>query len=383
MKKSAKKRSSSSVGKVYESDDDDDDDGRDDDKVVDESKNKEIDDNVENDDDDRKSDKDEEDEEEEEEEEETETEEEETESEDEESKKKSSSKKSLKKSSGGGDPKLVQPKKTSRLSAATLKTRMMSSMLQNPVARKKIWLNVQQMMVRRGYEWVADRAPPTDYEQLLPNNKGLLGFFHMHAVDKTQDPTKKREPVYVAFCSKAGEPTLTKLTYPSRHIIVVSDSLTGRARAALQALPLKAPPLANTISTTNSTSPTTKETLPPTSAAITKKGQVVPPPMILHTTNLREAFVEAFTSSFFMFDLLKQRYLKVVEFSPISGNELENVFQVFERKRDISRFPRMVESDPVVRYLRLAPLSIIKQKRLSTSAATQLSYRVVVKEIKS
>jgi DNA-directed RNA polymerase subunit H (RpoH/RPB5) len=52
-----------------------------------------------------------------------------------------------------------------------------------------------------------------------------------------------REPVYVFFCSKLGEPTLNSMVYPSRHVIVVADSITSKARTSLLLLPVKNPPV--------------------------------------------------------------------------------------------------------------------------------------------
>lgn len=249
-------------------------------------------------------------------------------------------------------------KKPIRLSAATLKTRMSPAMLQNPIARKKIWANVMQMMIRRGYEWVQDRAPPADHEELWPNNRGFLSIFHMHAADPASvSADLKREPVYVVFCSKAGDPTLKSLQYPSRHIVLVSDSLTGRARGALQQLATKTPPFAHQV-TTNTT------------AIGDKKEEGWP---------LKDVFVEAFVSTSFMFDLLKQRYLKIVQFETVSAAELEKVYDVFERKRDLNHFPKMLDTDPVVRHLRLPVGSVMKTTRLSTLAALHNAYRVIVR----
>jgi DNA-directed RNA polymerase subunit H (RpoH/RPB5) len=245
--------------------------------------------------------------------------------------------------------------KTPRLSAAMLKTRMSPNMLQNAERRKIIWRNLMRLMERRGYTWVQDRPPPTDTEMLLPNAKHVLGSFHMHAVDA--DPTEsKREPVYVVFCSRAGEPTLKHLQYPSRHILVVSDSLTPRLRAALATHPLKAPPLASTGAGRDLTALPTKE----------------------NTLTFKDVFVEPLQSSFFLYDLLNQRYLRTVTFSPTSPDELQRVFDVFERKRDLSKFPRFLDSDPVVRYMRIPAGTVVKLPRLSTTAGIQRTYRAVV-----
>lgn len=292
---------------------------------------------------------------------------------------------------GGGVSASAGGKKPVRISAATLKTRMSPAMLQNPIARKKIWANLMQMMIRRGYKWVQDRPAPADYEDLWPNNRGFLSFFHMHAADATEG---KREPVYVVFCSKAGEPTLKSLQYPSRHIILVSDSLTGRARGALLQLPTKNPPLAHEITSSNNNTTTTTTTT-------TSNGAAAEPVVELKNTiacsksgeekgggiggggssgfGLKDVFVEAFVSTSFMFDLLKQRYLKIVQFDSTSPAELEKVYEVFERKRDLAHFPRMLDTDPVVRHLRLPVGSVIKTTRLSTLSAVHNAYRVIVR----
>ena len=192
--------------------------------------------------------------------------------------------------------------KPQRISAATLKTKMSPSMLQNPIARKRIWANMMKMMTLSNYTWVQDREPPTEYEMLLPN-KGILGFFHMHA----EDNEKKKEPVYVIFCSRAGAPNLEKLTYPSRHILLISDGITGRARAAMQNLPNKKPPLIDLKSTT------IKQPF----------GAVTTIPTKENVITLKDVFMEPFFSTYFMFNLLNQRYLAVLEFKTLSPPELE------------------------------------------------------------
>jgi len=290
-------------------------------------------------------------------------------------------------------------KKPARLSAATLKTRMSPAMLQNPIARRKIWTNLMQMMTRRGYEWVSDRPQPTEYEQLWPNNKGFLGFFHMYAVDKNTDPSTKREPVHVIFCSKAGEPTLKSLQYPSKHIILVSDSLTGRCRAALSALNTKAPPMANApivkVSATEKQlnveldldqdtkdSKEAKDEKQVKKKSGTNKVKDAALSVVAASVSgieLKDVYVEAFVSTYFMFDLLRQRYLKVVQFSATDNAEMDKVFDVYERKRDLTRFPKMLDTDPVVRHLRLPLGSVITQTRLSTASGIHKSYRYIVR----
>lgn len=247
-------------------------------------------------------------------------------------------------------------KRPTRLSAATLKIRMSPALLQNPINRKKIWTNVMQMMVRRGYEWVKDREPPSEFDQLWPNNKGFLGFFHMHAVHSAPQ-SLKREKVYVVFCSKAGEPTLKSIQYPSRHVIVVSDSLTGRAKAALLTLAVKSPP-----------NDKPRETL------------VGPNGVKLDLSyEFKDVFVEAFSSTSFMFDLLNQRYLKVVKFKQTSTEELETVFDTYERKKDVNHFPKMLDIDPVVKHLRTPVNAVLKISRLSVNSAVHNTFRLVTK----
>jgi DNA-directed RNA polymerase subunit H (RpoH/RPB5) len=330
----------------------------------------------------------------------------------------------------GGDKK----KKAPRVSAATLKRRMSPGLLQNRVARKTIWFNLQRMLQVRGYRWVADRAEPGENDELLPNNKGYLGLFHLHAVDAIAPPdaappaaspaatagaggsppeagggpadrvpapgahavgatlgaagasgasgaagapgviaaaaARRREPVFVVFCSNAGGPTLNSLKYPSRHVIVVSDILTGRATAALGALLARRPPAA--LDQQGVADPRAHASV--TSASVgnaTLEGDGVP------AYAFREVHMEAFVSSAFMFDLLDQHYLRGVQFSVPSAAELERVFEAYEPGRHVDRFPRILDSDPVIRYLGLPAGTIVKQNCLSSSAAIHPSYRLV------
>lgn len=249
--------------------------------------------------------------------------------------------------------------KTFRISAATLKTKMSPSKLQNPIARKTIWNNFMKMITLRGYTWEKDREAPTDYEQLLPT-KGILGFFHMHAVHND----KKLEPIYVILCAKAGSPNLEKLQYPSRHILLVSDGITGRARASLQNLPLKHPPV---LSPSDLKHP--KPTFGATTTVPTKDNIIT----------LKDIYIEPFFSDNFMFGLLDHRYLSVVKFEMTNQNELQQVFDVFEKQKDITHFPKMTDQDPVSRYHRLTPGEVLKLQRLSTPAGILNAYRAIIK----
>lgn len=304
--------------------------------------------------------------------------------------------------------KKLPKEKVTRLSAATLKTRMSPAMLQNPMARRKIWENVMKMMVRRGYEWVQDRKAPSDQEHLWPNNRGFLSFFHMHAEDRFQQGVgegwTKREPVYVMFCSKAGEPTLNSLTFPSRHIILVSDSLTGRARAALLNLAVKTPPSnkapipTTTITTTTTTmmdsnDPSLRNQTDAfqrnqpdanqrnqTGAFTIAQSAPAPTSATIGEANkftLKEIYLEAFLSNIFMFDLLEHRYLKMGRFSCVGPDELNSVFAAYDQKRDLSRFPKILDTDPVVKHLRLPIGAVLKHDRLSTTTGNLPTYRVI------
>jgi DNA-directed RNA polymerase subunit H (RpoH/RPB5) len=208
----------------------------------------------------------------------------------------------------------------------------------------------------------------------------------MHAV------APGKEPVHVIFCSKAGEPTLKSLQYPSRHIIIVSDQLTSRARAALALLPVKSPPTpdakqdafakeakqdAKQEKTAGASAAKEKDVEKDVAKDATKDGRA------MTGYELKDVYIEAFVSLYFMFQLLKQRYLKCVNFSQLESKELDQVFDVFEKNRNLSHLPRMVETDPVARYLRLPTMSVVKQTRLSSSSGMQQSFRVVVREIKS
>jgi hypothetical protein len=280
--------------------------------------------------------------------------------------------------------------KKPKLSAATLKTKMSPSGLQNPISRRKIWKHLTLMMERSGYRAVAHAKPPTDEEEILPNNRNVLGQFHLHFIDanaleKSDDskseatggsasehePKKIREPVYVLFASKAGEPTLKSLTFHSRHLILITDSLTGRAKTVLQSLPVRAPPLVVKVD-------------------MDAEIKELPKPPVL---TLNDVFVEAFVSKDFMFDLPRQRYLNVMQFSRTPLSEVQQVCTIYgTRKRatkaeagdvpltasDVENFPKMFESDPVARYYRLAPSDILRVDRLSSSAGRHLAHRVIV-----
>ncbi len=225
------------------------------------------------------------------------------------------------KTSSSATPSPLVSKKP-KLSAATLKTKMSPSGLQNPISRRKIWKHLTLMMERSGYRAVAHAKPPTDEEEILPNNRNVLGQFHCHFVDTnagdesspapslSNEAKKIREPVYVLFASKAGEPTLKSLTFHSRHLILITDSLTGRAKTVLQSLPVRAPPL---VAKESKATVETKEVAPLT---------------------LNDVFVEAFVSKDFMFDLPRQRYLNVMQFSKTPLSEVQQVCTIYgTRKR--------------------------------------------------
>jgi len=236
-----------------------------------------------------------------------------------------------------------QKKSKSQPSAATLKTKMCPLKLQNPIRRKIIWNNIIKMMKGLAYKPVLSKPEPSETEELLPGPKGFLGMFHYHF------EKEGCEPVYVMFCSRAGEPTLKSLQYPSKHILLVSDNVTGRARTVLQNLPLRAPP---------------KQ---------------------CHSTDLTplqmtDVFVEVFESKNLLFDILNHRYLKGFDFAVTEGDSLQKVFNTFEQAGDKNNFPKMMDYDPLARYMCLAPGTVLGKKGISTSAGEHSSYRVVISQ---
>jgi DNA-directed RNA polymerase subunit H (RpoH/RPB5) len=335
--------------------------------------------------------------------------------------------------------------KRRKVSASLLKTRMSSAGLQNPISRKKIWGNLVIMMRRQGYRPIQHAKPPTDIQELLPNNKGVLGELHMHFIDerlfdrdvinnnqkeKEKEKEKEtvcwREPVYVVLASKAGEPTLKSLTFRSQHLILITDSLTGRAQGVLQELSVQLPPVHKTaelarlqekrslerfyadhndrgeadhekktkkekdmeallqnISAGNSINTTSSSSLSSSSSSLVitnnnnnntnnNKTHKLPPLL------LNEVYVEAFESSTFLFDLPEQRYLNVTQFSKASDAEIKKVCEIFKTPRGHKDFPQMLDTDPVARYYRLTQNEVLKQTRLSSTAGQDISYRAII-----
>ena len=282
------------------------------------------------------------------------------------------------------DVKTEKEKKKKGLSASTIKNKMSPYMLQNPTRRKIIWKNIQMMMEYRGYKWIQDKPEPTIYQDLIPDNKWVLGTFHMHAEHE------KNENVYVIFCAKSGYPTLRKIEYPSRHIILVSDTLTGRARAVLQNLNITNVPLKGHYKDGKMEKEIVKrEKIGTLKTRKLEKEKVVmkpgekdipkieePNPIKLYKLN--EIYIEAFPSSFFMFNLLKQRYLNSIEFKPLQKKEeIQPIFDIYEKNSDLNRLPKFNVEDPIVRFFRLSENNIVELKRLSSSAGEHFSYRTV------
>ena len=60
--------------------------------------------------------------------------------------------------------------------------------------------------------------------------------------------------------------------------------------------------------------------------------------------------------------------MKGFEFKVTEGEELQKVFQTFEKAGDKNNFPKMMDYDPLARYMCLAPGMVLGKKGISTSA---------------
>lgn len=324
-----------------------------------------------------------------------------------------------------------------RLSAALAKTKMLPYGLQNPVTRKEIWRHLVVMLQERGYRWIFDRPPPTDTEELLPAKSGSLGHFHMHAVDERGLPDGRfREPVYVLFCFRAGDPTLRGLLYKSRHVIVVADVPTSKAKTAILTEPLQAPPTipnASALPTTGAEATigaisvrdnTTSHPTAPNAAGVERTnsvgaatgvsgvtgtgnlgaaatdsvtearlwslgavGTTGAPPEISGTARdpspgaykFEEVFVEMFQWVACAFSLPNHRYTETVKLDgPTQPAELAGVFDTFETSGDVMKFPKMYKTDPLALYHQYAPGDVCRATRLSTSAGQSVAYRTII-----
>jgi len=243
-----------------------------------------------------------------------------------------------------------KPHRRKPMSLSAFKTTYNPFHLLDPIKRKEIWNNLMLMMERRGYTWVRDRPDPMETEQLTVSKiKGYLGMFHMHAVHPV------REPVYVVLFSKSGEPALKQLVYPSRHIIVLTDATTGKARNAMK----------HAINQKNY------------GLTLVKKGadeiKDTKQPILYP---MQDVYMESHTSDVFSTDIIKHRYLETYEITLATLEEREQVAKVFEA--DIMKYPLIPDSDPIVRYFGYRPGDVLKEKNLSTTAGITYSFRTVV-----
>ena len=193
-------------------------------------------------------------------------------------------------------------------------------------------------MIRRGYQWVRHAVDPGSREGLLfQPSKGFLCSYHKHAVKKNH------EPVYVLFCCKAGEPILKTLEYPSRHVLVISDVVTGRAKSILHSL---------------------------VNRDVCKQHK--------SSYSMEEVVIELFESKMFMFDMMKQTYLRSIQFKIVDSKEEEKqIFDTYVRNMDKKVFPVLFDSDPVARYMNLKTGQLLKNESLSTTAGRYQSFRLV------
>lgn len=246
-------------------------------------------------------------------------------------------------------PKAQREKKSRRkpMSMSTFRIHHDPYHLLDPVMRKTIWKNLMLMMERRGYTWIRDRPDPTDTEQLsIAKIKGYLGMFHMHA----EHP--QREPVYVVLFSKSGEPALKQLVYPSRHVIVLTDATTGKARNAMKAV----------INQKNFTATLAK------AKAKQEGGSVV--------YSMHDVHMESHTSEAFCTDIMSHRYLETNKITLATEADRKQVADLFES--DIMKYPLIPDSDPISRYFGYRPGDVLKEKCLSTTAGMTHSFRTVV-----
>jgi DNA-directed RNA polymerase subunit H (RpoH/RPB5) len=159
--------------------------------------------------------------------------------------------------------------------------------------------------------------------------------------------------------SKSGEPALKQLVYPSRHIIVLTDATTGKARNAMK----------HAVNQKNY-----GFTL---SAAIQEgkvTGEVKPTEQKLYP--MQDVYMECHTSDMFSTDIIKHRYLETYEISLATPEELKQIATIYEA--DIHKYPLIPDSDPIVKYFGYRPGDVLKEKSLSTTAGVSISFRTVV-----
>lgn len=268
-------------------------------------------------------------------------------------------------------------KKLLKPSAAIAKHAMNPFLCQHPQNRLVIWKNLQKMLEHpsRGYHLVRDAPDPTDEERLLPqNNRFILNFFHWHA------EKAGCEPIYIVFCLQTGHPTLKSLRYPSRHVILISDRLTSGAikqvEAQETAIVAKYPGLKFPAVVPTTHAPPPKLILP---VRKLKKDQIPLDylPLERKRYEFSEVYVEAFLASDFRKSLMDQRSVAATTSTIATPAEIEEAKRNFDR--DITKFPILLSSDPVAKYLGAREGMLIKEQTASSAAGIAHSYRIVMK----
>jgi DNA-directed RNA polymerase subunit H (RpoH/RPB5) len=270
-----------------------------------------------------------------------------------------------------------KPVKRKPMSWSAFRTPFNPCHLLDPVKRIDIWKYIVLMLERRGYTCLRDRPDPSPIEQLsVTKIKGFLGMFHMHAIHPS------REPVYVVLFSSSGDPALKQLTYPSRHILVVTDKTTGKARKAMKSLVNQRNYL-QTLTNAKEGGEKEKEKEKDEEKDKQKEKEKEKETELSSSTtttelkySLHEVYMECHLSECFEFDLLKQRYLETTEISLATEEDRKKLADIFER--DTSKYPLIPDNDPVVRYFGYRPGDVLKEKTLCTTAGFSYSFRTVV-----
>lgn len=237
-------------------------------------------------------------------------------------------------------------KKSDRISAAIYKTKMMSEFLQDPDQRQVIWNMVERMLIRRGYTWVSDLPAPPRHAYLLPTNKNFLYIYHRHAVKEGC------EPIFVLFFSKLGEPNLKTLGFPSRHIVIVSDSLTGKAKTAIS------------------------ENANQNNYPLIVRHPERP---LCETYPMTHVYIESFTSNQLTFDIMKTYYLQSMQLRLVTDAAEIQIAREFAGDNDLNRLPHLSSTDPVALYFGFRPGMVIEETHLSGNAGRLKSWRIVVR----
>ena len=252
---------------------------------------------------------------------------------------------------------------------------MLPDQLQNPEARETIWSNLERMLTRRGYKWVDDGAAPAPDQGLLPDKFGFLGWYHRHAVCAAAGGAPAREPVYVAFFSKLGDPSIRALegTCASRHVIFVADNVTSPARAWLAGLrdaPASAP--------ANAKQPASGSTAGSAGGSAADSATGSPDTKHAGSTKaipMSEVRLELFASRLLMFDILATRALCDTRVERLAAASEARVCALFRTPK--TAFPRMLAHDPLARYIAPRPGDLVRFHRLSATAGEHTTYRYV------